>query len=123
MEYQKNINFLDSASNQPSKCRTKNWVEINDDAHGTYNKNPQIKFKAIKLKPSFCNHSDAYILFKRNITVKNTADVNADANNTNRKVIFKYRAPFRSFLKCFIIFTSHPYSLLYFFIFVYSQAF
>ena len=27
MEYQKIVNFLDSASNQPSKFRTKNWFE------------------------------------------------------------------------------------------------
>ena len=31
MEYQKTANLLDSASNKPSKCRTRNWVEINDD--------------------------------------------------------------------------------------------
>ena len=31
MEYQKIANLLDSASNKPSKFRTRNWVEINDD--------------------------------------------------------------------------------------------
>ena len=41
MEYQKIANLLDNASNQPSKFRTKNWVEINDDARGTYNTNSQ----------------------------------------------------------------------------------
>ena len=30
MEYQKIENLLDSALNQPSKFRTRNWVEIND---------------------------------------------------------------------------------------------
>ena len=39
MEYQKIINLLDNTSNQPTKFRTKNWVEINDDARGTYNTN------------------------------------------------------------------------------------
>ena len=34
MEYQKIINFLDNKLNQPSKFRTKNWIEINDDARG-----------------------------------------------------------------------------------------
>ena len=29
MEYQKVENLLDNTSNQPSKFRTKNWVEIN----------------------------------------------------------------------------------------------
>ena len=45
MEYQKTINLLDNTPNQPSKFRTKNWVEINDDSRGTYNTNSQIKFK------------------------------------------------------------------------------
>ena len=31
MEYQKMANLLDSASNQLSRFRTKNCVEINDD--------------------------------------------------------------------------------------------
>ena len=31
MEYQKTINFLENAPNQPTKFRTKNWAEINDD--------------------------------------------------------------------------------------------
>ena len=44
MEYQKIINLLDNTSNQPTKFRSKNWVEINDDARGTHNTNSQIKF-------------------------------------------------------------------------------
>ena len=32
MEYQKIRNLIDDASNQPSKFRTKNWVEINDES-------------------------------------------------------------------------------------------
>ena len=36
MEYQKIANLLDNASNQPSKFRTKNWVEINGQSRGTY---------------------------------------------------------------------------------------
>ena len=31
MEYQKIINLLDDATNQPSKFRKRNWVEINDE--------------------------------------------------------------------------------------------
>ena len=37
MEYQKIINLLDNASNQPSIIRTKNWIERNDESRGTYN--------------------------------------------------------------------------------------
>ena len=43
MEYQKIANLLDNASNQPSKFRTRNWVEINDEYTG-YTGN-DIKFK------------------------------------------------------------------------------
>ena len=34
MEYQKIISLLENKPNQPSKFRTKNWVEINDDQRG-----------------------------------------------------------------------------------------
>ena len=69
MEYQKIINLLDNRPNQPSKFRTKNWIEINDDARRTYNTNSQIKFKTSMLKSSLCDYSDAYILVSGNITV------------------------------------------------------
>ena len=49
MECQKIANLIDDASNQPSKFRTKNWVEINDESRGTYNVNSQIKFKTTML--------------------------------------------------------------------------
>ena len=45
MEYQKTINLQDNASNQPSKFRTKNWIEINDESRGAYPVNKQIKFQ------------------------------------------------------------------------------
>ena len=46
------------------------------------------------LKSSLCDYSDAYILVKGIITVNETAAANADANTTNKKVIFKNCAPF-----------------------------
>ena len=49
MEYQRIINLLDNTPNQPSKFRTKNWVEINDESHGVYNIGNQIKFKTLML--------------------------------------------------------------------------
>ena len=94
MEYQKIANLLDSASNQRSKFRIKNWVEINDESRGTYFVNRQINFKTSMLRSSLCDCSDAYILIKGNITVNNTAAEGAAANNTNKKVIFKNCAPF-----------------------------
>ena len=92
MEYQTNL--LDNAPNKPSKLKTRNWVEINDESRGTYNTNAQIKFKTTMLKSILCDYSDAYILFKGNITVNNTAGAGAAANNTNKKVIFKNCTPF-----------------------------
>ena len=56
MEYQKIRNLLHSSSNQPSKFRIKNWVEINDDSRGTYSVNKQINFKTPMLKSSLCDY-------------------------------------------------------------------
>ena len=95
MEYQKIANLIDDdASNQPSKFRTRNWVEINDESRGAYNVNSQIKFKTTMLKSSLCDYRDAYILVKGTISVNNTAADGAAANYTNKKVIFKNCAPF-----------------------------
>ena len=86
--------MLNNASNEPSRCRTKNWVEINDESRGMYTTGGDIKFKITMLKSSLCDYSDAYILIKGNITVNNTAAEGATANNTNKKVIFESCAPF-----------------------------
>ena len=61
MEYQKIANLVDDASNQPSKFKTKNWVEINSESRGTYNVNSQVKLKTAILKSSLFGYSDAYI--------------------------------------------------------------
>ena len=51
MEYQKIANLIDgNTPNQPSKFRTRNWIEINDESKGKYNINSQIKFKTTMLK-------------------------------------------------------------------------
>ena len=96
MEYQKITNLIDDDNtlNQPSKFRTRNWIEINDESRGAYNVNSQIKFKTTVLKSSLCDYSDAYILVKGTISVNNNAAQGAAANNTNKKVIFKNCAPF-----------------------------
>ena len=46
------------------------------------------------LKFSLCDYSDAYIHVRGTITVNNTAAVDANANNTHKKVIFKNCPPF-----------------------------
>ena len=94
MEYQKIANLIDDTPNQPSKFRTRNWVEINDESRGAYNVNSQIKFKTTMLISSLCDYSDACILVKGTISVNNTAAAGAAVNNTNKKVIFKNCAPF-----------------------------
>ena len=99
MEYQKIANLIDNASNQPSKFRTSNWVEINDESRATYNVNSQIKFKTAMLKSSLCDYSHAYILVKGTITVHNIAAADADANNTNKKVLLKNCAPFTNCIR------------------------
>ena len=96
MEYQKITNLIDDASNQPSKFRTRNWVEINDESRGAYNVNSQIKFKTTMLKSSLCDYSDAYILVKGTITINGKgADAAArQADERDKGVSFKNCAPF-----------------------------
>ena len=94
MEYQKIANLLDSTLNQTSKFRTKTWVETNDESRRTYSVNKQIFLKRSILISVSCDYSDLYILVKGNISVNNTAGAGDDANNTNKKAIFKNCAPF-----------------------------
>ena len=80
MEYEKIINVLDNIANQspkyvnrmryqPTKFGTKNWIKINDDLRGFYNKNSLIKFRIATIKTSLCDYSDTYVLVKRTITI------------------------------------------------------
>ena len=96
MEYQKLSNLIDDTSNQPSKFRTKNWVEINDESRGVYNVNSQIKFKTTLLKSSLCDYSDAYILVKGRITIngRGAAAEAREADERDKGVAFKNCAPF-----------------------------
>ena len=69
MECQKIINMLENTPNQPTKLRTKNWVEIEDDLRRMYNVNSQIKFKTSMLRISLYDYSGAYILVSGTITM------------------------------------------------------
>ena len=95
MKYQKIANLLDSASNKPSKFRTRNWVEINDESRGTYTSN-DIKFKTTMLRSNLCDYADAYILVKGTITITGAGDDDAvkRLDEKNKGVIFKNCAPF-----------------------------
>ena len=73
MEYQKIINLLGNVSSRPSKFRTRNWIEINDESRGTYNGNSN-KFKTTMLRSNLRDFSDAYILVKGTITINGAGD-------------------------------------------------
>ena len=60
MEYQKITNLLDDATNESSKFRIRNLVEINDESRGTYNVSNQIKFKTLMIRSNLCDYIDAY---------------------------------------------------------------
>ena len=96
MEYKKIANLIDDTSNQPSKFRTRNWVETNDESRGVYNVKSQIKFKTTMLKTSLCDYNDAYILVKGTITIAGEgADAAArHADERDKGVVFKNCAPF-----------------------------
>ena len=49
------VSLLANTPNQPSKFRTKNWVEVNDESRGTYNINSRIRFKISMLRSSLCD--------------------------------------------------------------------
>ena len=100
MEYQKIANLLDkeaalSASNQPSKFRNRNWVEINDESRVTYASN-EIKFKTTILRSNLCDYVDAYTLVKGTITITGDGDDAAarQADERDKGVSFKNCAPF-----------------------------
>ena len=61
--------MLENKSNQPSKFKARNWVEINDESIGKYNVNCQIRFKTTMLKSSLCDYSDSNILVKGTVTI------------------------------------------------------
>ena len=87
MEYQKIINLLDNTPNQPTKFRTKNWVEINDEECGTYSTNCHSKFKTSMLRSSLCDYSDAYVLVKGTIIIAPVPPPAANPNNNDKKSV------------------------------------
>ena len=84
MEYQKIVSLLDNASNQPSKFRRRNWVEINDESRGTHTSS-DIKFKTTILRSNLCDYADAYIHFKG--TIKIAGDAKLPAGGTEAQLL------------------------------------
>ena len=95
MEYQKIANLLESTSDNLSKFRTRNWVEINDESRGNYT-NSDIRFKTTMLRSNLCDYADSYILVKGTITITGTGDDAAArrGDERNKGVTFKNCAPF-----------------------------
>ena len=81
--------MLVNTPNQPSKFKTKDWVEINDESLGTYDGDNQIRFKNSMLKSSVCDYRNPRTFVKVTISVRNTAAQSAANNAANKKVMFK----------------------------------
>ena len=86
--------MLDNTPNQPTKFRTKNYVEIYDGSRGMYNTNSQINLKISMLRSSLCNYSDTYISVIITITGAGADDAAKPLDERNKGVIVKSCAPF-----------------------------
>ena len=96
MEYQKIANLLESTSNNLSKFRTRNWIEINDKSRGNY-ANGNIEFKITMLRSNLCDYADSNIFVKGTITITGAGDAAAAARQADEKdkeATFKNCAPF-----------------------------
>ena len=95
MEYQKISNLFESTSDNLSKFRTRNWVEINDESRGNY-ANSNIRSKTTMLRSNQCDYANSYILVKETITITGAGDDAAArrADERNEGVTFKNCAPF-----------------------------
>ena len=69
MEYQKLINLLENTPNHPSKSKTKNQVEVNDELRGTYNNicTCECNYNSPKQSSSWRSKN------RKNVTIKNYA--------------------------------------------------
>ena len=91
MEYQKIKNLLGNTSDKGPRFITKKWIEVHDQSGKIYNANKQIRFKTSMVMPGLCDYSDAYMVVKGKITVKNPNN-----NAYDKKLAFKNNAKFVS---------------------------
>ena len=75
-----------------SKFGKRKQVEVKDLLGGQFSVNKNIRFKTPMVRLDLPDYSDAYIIVKGKITVGGTSN----ANETNKKLVFKNNAPFRS---------------------------
>ena len=76
--------MLESTSDNQSKFRTRNWIEINDESRGNY-ANGDIKFKTAMLRSNLCDYADSYIVVKGPITI--TGSVGLPAGRTEAQLL------------------------------------
>ena len=91
MEFQKILNFLDTAPNDKNLPRfvTKKWIEVYDQSERNYSPNKEIRIKTLTLTSDLCDYSNVYIVVKETITVTNPNNA-----KRNKAVSFKNNAPF-----------------------------
>ena len=92
MEFQKIINFIDTTSDDKDLPRfvTKKWIQVYDQSEKNYNVNKEIRIKTSMLTSDLFDHSDPYIVVKRDITLEG----DNNANKRNKNLEFKNNAPF-----------------------------
>ena len=98
IEYQKIANLLDNSSKQPSKFRTRNWVEIKDESRTTYTGN-SIKFKTTMLRSMY--YVDAYILVNGRITITGAEADAATRQADEKKIRVQYLKILRHLLNAY----------------------
>ena len=110
MEYQKITNLLGNISDKIPGFITKKWIEVHDQsgtAEDRYKPSKQTKFKTSMLRYDLCDYSDANIVVKGTITLRDRRGANNIRDRKNRPLAFKNNAPFIScilkmYLKCTI---------------------
>ena len=75
-----------------SKFVTRKQVEVKDLSGGQFSVNKNIRFKTPMVRSDLPDYSDAYIIVKGKVTVGGTSN----ANERNKKLVFKNNVPFRS---------------------------
>ena len=96
MEYQKITNLLGITLDEILRVITKKWVEVHDQSGGAddrYKPRKQIRFKTSMLRQDLCDHSDAYIVVKGDITLTK-ANERTIIDIRSRFLAFKNNVPF-----------------------------
>ena len=95
MEYQKIINLLSTTPDKMLRVIIDKWIEVHDQSgtnENRYTPSKQIRFKTSVLRSNLCDFSNAYIIVKGTITVKQ----GSKNSRKNRPLAFKNNAPFIS---------------------------